>query len=163
MPALQFCKHLPQGKTGADVSLTDQSRLASFVPNSSMIALFVHILKSPLAPSVQSDIVLMDIASGFLSRLLLATDCTLSLSFITELPQHARAAVRAAEESSLGGISRDVLHTAVRDTTENAGEEHTNLRQDPGLDSHPDANVSSEIGSASPAMNKPSPCCFSIY
>ncbi|KIV97273.1 hypothetical protein PV10_01041 [Exophiala mesophila] len=115
--------------------------LAIFVPNSSILALFLHILKNPCAPSVQSDIVLMDIASGFLSRLLLATDCTLSLSFITELPQHARAAQRAAEESAVGGTNHDIVHTAMRDTADNTEEGSTNLGLNPGLDSRPDANL----------------------
>jgi hypothetical protein len=74
--------------------------LVFYFPVLGLINLFVHVLKNPLLPTVQSDIALMDMAAGHFARLEFASFGQLSFSFAREISSLARLAVRKATKST---------------------------------------------------------------
>ena len=68
-------------------------RLALYIPFRAVLILFTHILTSPGVKTAQSDLVLMDVAAGYASRLEFAADGSLSFPFIKDLARFAREAV----------------------------------------------------------------------
>lgn len=92
-PALQ---HLEWFK----VLTTDNlHRLANFGPLWAVICLFVHVLKAPKALSAASDLVLLDVAAGYFSRLEFATQSHMAYPFIKDLPRFARKVVERPDRN----------------------------------------------------------------
>lgn len=67
-----------------------------YTPHRALILLFTHILTNPAAETAQSDLVLMEIAAGFNSRLEFATDGSFSFPFAKEWGVFASAAISRA-------------------------------------------------------------------
>jgi len=66
------------------------------MPIYALINLFIHILQSPQLPSVQSDLLVMDVGAGHFARMELATDFQISTPFVKDMAQMARNVVEDA-------------------------------------------------------------------
>lgn len=74
-------------------------RLGFYYPILGLINLFVHVLKHPAAPSVLSDIALLDVMSGHFARMDFASSGQLSFSIARDLSTLARTTVKRAQQA----------------------------------------------------------------
>lgn len=58
-----------------------------------LINLFIHILKTPVLPTVSSDMALLDIAGGYFAHMEFATDSVLKFPFARDVAMLVRKAV----------------------------------------------------------------------
>lgn len=90
-----------------------------------ILNLFIHILRFPKLPTVQVDLALLDIATGYFSRVELATGASMSFRFVRDLSKCAQDVVSKTPTSLVSAVCpADV-------TADNLGEglpfEHTEL------------------------------------
>lgn len=71
-------------------------RLAFFGPIYAVINLFIHILQNPNSPTIQSDLLLLDIGATHFTHLQLATDSEMAIPFAKDITAFARSAVQYA-------------------------------------------------------------------
>jgi hypothetical protein len=74
------------------------TRLAFYYPMFGLINLFISILKSPMSPTSQSDVTLLDSAAGHFAHLEFITSSELAFPFAREVANLAREAVKRARE-----------------------------------------------------------------
>lgn len=84
--------------------------LAFYFPVLGLINLFVHVLKNPFLPTVQSDIALMDMVAGHFARLEFASSGQLAFSFGREISTLARLAVKNAQQKKTS--PKDLMESA---------------------------------------------------
>lgn len=78
--------------------------MSLYVPFRAVIHLFTYILRSPEAKTAQSDLVLMEVAAGYASRLEFAVDGSLSLPIVKDFIRFARAVVDRAKTQGAEGV-----------------------------------------------------------
>lgn len=98
-------------------------RIALYTPVYSFINLFIHILRDPTASTIQSDLVLLDIAFGYFSNLEFATDLELSLPFVRELCHYARLVGARGKDNNSNNS------TSVQQNKDQQQPQHGRLRQ----------------------------------
>lgn len=74
-------------------------RLVFYYPLVGLIHLFVHIIKSPSAPTVQYDLALLEDICGHFARLKYSTSSALSFPFLKELCRFAEHTVNNCNQS----------------------------------------------------------------
>jgi hypothetical protein len=79
------------------------SRLAFYYPMLALINLFICTLQRPLAPSVQSDIALLEMGTGYFAQLEIATSSALVFPFTRNVAAMARRAIACAKERGIAG------------------------------------------------------------
>ncbi|KIW86779.1 uncharacterized protein Z519_12565 [Cladophialophora bantiana CBS 173.52] len=80
--------------------------IARYAPLYSFINLFIHILRDTTQSTVQSDLVLLDIALGYFSNLEFVTGLQLPRLFVRELCHFARLAVEHKEETQENSVEQ---------------------------------------------------------
>lgn len=101
------------------------SSLAYYTPIYALMNLFIHILQDPNQPSVESDLLLMEIGVGHFMRLELLTGFQTFTPFVKDISQMSRNAVEQARRAEKENIVHnetnfnavDLADAPVLDTT----------------------------------------------
>ncbi|KAI1619628.1 hypothetical protein EDD37DRAFT_642718 [Exophiala viscosa] len=101
--------------------------IAKYTPVYCFMNLFMHILRDTTAPTVSSDLVLLDIAFGYFSNLEFVTGLELSRMFVRDLCHLARLAV----EHDAGIQGNNVAHMGIEGTRIQSNPAAANLMIDP--------------------------------
>ncbi|EKG16854.1 hypothetical protein MPH_05957 [Macrophomina phaseolina MS6] len=107
--AIQDTKHI-------DMDFTSPVWLVFYYPLVGLIHLFVHIVKSPQAPTVQLDLALLDIISGHFARLKYTTSSTIAFPFVKELCRFAEHTVdlKSTESSRIANDASTIAESAAQ-------------------------------------------------
>ncbi|KAH8672346.1 hypothetical protein BGZ61DRAFT_307401, partial [Ilyonectria robusta] len=76
-----------------DIDCATPVWLSFYYPLIAILNLFIHILRFPNLPTVQADLALLDIATGYFSRVELATGASMSFRFVRDLSKCAQDVV----------------------------------------------------------------------
>ncbi|KAH6962536.1 fungal-specific transcription factor domain-containing protein [Ilyonectria sp. MPI-CAGE-AT-0026] len=108
-----------------DIDCATPVWLSFYHPLIAILNLFIHILRFPNLPTVQADLALLDIATGYFSRVELATGASMSFRFVRDLSKCAQDVVSKTPTSLMAAVF------PADGTADNLGEglpfEHTEL------------------------------------